>query len=79
MTSDAAEANHVHGITAFRSIVQGPCSRDESIKNVEILLQAAAEQMVRTFAAGLRVGRRRDIAKPVAVPQAPRLVSLTAA
>lgn len=69
-TSDAADVNHAQGITAYHSIAQGPCSREESIENAAILLEGAAEQAMRTFAAGLRVGRSCDVAGHLAYASA---------
>lgn len=77
--SDGADVNHAHGITAYHSIAQGPCSREESMENAEALLEASAEQVMRTFAAGLRVGRSRIMEKRSSHLVAPRLAPLTPA
>jgi glycerate kinase len=78
-TPEGAETNHAHGITAFRSIVREPCTREASMASVEALLESAAEQTVRTFAAGLQVGRRRAVASHAPQVAARRLASLTPA
>mgnify|MGYP001253630951 CR=1 FL=1 len=73
---EGAEASLAHGITAFQSVVRGPCAREDSMKNAATLLETAAEQTMRTFVAGLKVGRRRAMAKisaPGPAPMAPTL------
>ena len=58
-----AEVNHAHGITAFRSIVPGPCSLEDSKSNVAAYLETAAEQTMRTVLAGVQVGRSPVMAR----------------
>lgn len=52
-----AEAVLAAGVTAYASITQGPVTQAEAFQNVEPRLSAAAEQLVRAFAAGRRVVR----------------------
>lgn len=56
ITADNAEAGHAAGITAFGSIVRGPCSRAACMAEAVPLLKSAAEQMVRVFVAGMACG-----------------------
>lgn len=56
-----ADVNHAHGITAFRSIVPGPCSLEDSKANVAAYLETAAEQTMRMVLAGRQVGRSPSV------------------
>ncbi len=48
-----------HGIAAFASIVEGPCSLEEAIARAEKLLRRAAEDAMRRVRVGLALAGRR--------------------
>lgn len=66
-----AEANYNCGITAFQSIVRGPCLLEEAIRDARALTAACAETVMRVMLAGQRLARKRhamrDRQRPPAV------------
>jgi glycerate kinase len=55
MVGDGAKVNLDHGIDAFTSIQERPCSLDEAIARAAILIRHAAEETMRMVAVGMRL------------------------
>lgn len=56
-----AEANYTCGIAAFQSIVRGPCSLDDAIRDARTLTAACAETVMRMLLVGQRLARKRHM------------------
>lgn len=56
-----AEASYACGIAAFQSIVRGPCSLDEAIRDARELTAACAETVMRVMLAGQRLAQKRHM------------------
>lgn len=71
---DGAEANHAIGISAYFSILRGPCPRAEAMANAKQLVTRATEQVIRSVLVGHSSLRAGAIAhtKPRDSPRAVR-------
>lgn len=54
-----AEASYTCGIAALQSIVRGPCSLDEAIRDARALTAACAETVMRVMLVGQRMAQKR--------------------
>ncbi|MGL5096192.1 MAG: glycerate kinase, partial [Planctomycetia bacterium] len=52
--SDDARPLLDRGVTAYVSILRRPCPREDALRDAAENLEAAAEQIVRAFTAGVR-------------------------
>jgi len=52
---EGARDNYTVGISAFESIIDGPTSLENAIKNGPILLEAASERLMRTLKVGIQL------------------------
>jgi len=62
MLEPEAEATLAHGIDAFTSIQEAPCTREESMARARDLVKGAAARMMRMVAVGVALASRSDTA-----------------
>lgn len=58
---EGADAVHARGVAAYFGIAPGPITLDESVARAAGLLERAAEQAMRAFLAGWRIGTRHHV------------------
>jgi glycerate kinase len=54
-----ADANYQYGITAFQSIVRGPCPLEDAIRDADALTAACAEGVMRLIQIGQKLANRQ--------------------